>query len=925
MSTSVYYKDAKLIDVNNNTKTLLTAGKYLEDDVTLTDNTLVPSGTSYITENGTYDITSFASANVSVSSGQTYTATISGSGDAHYCFVKYNNITYAADGNTFSYKAGDTLTIRASGQRAGGEIWINSNRVAYDFNVAATYTYTLPAHDINIDISYLSYGYIYIKGETISITSNGAYDVDPYAIASVNVPIPSGYIQPIGTSTIIENGIYDVTDYASASVNVPLPSGHDAVLLNAGTYNTTMPMYTYVSYNGTRYYTNEDTFNFNEGDTIQTLMYGIGGNSNVYLNNTLIGSGMTVSFSAPSYPLTVYFSNGDGIHFNKAYPSGTLSITSNGTYSVYGYSSADVNVVPTYTATITKGSPVGISVYYNNTLYSSTGSTFTYSPGDNLSVYIYQFNSKYSTTELLINGETVVKNTDGTTINYNYSLPAANINLSYNYGFNPYNQLHIAEQIIPSNTLTGLSYGICNVYGYSSVDTKYGELAIYKTLADGYDIVMTGSTSYTSTDAINYCNSLTSISANQFIHRNFVPSGATFENVTNIGAKAFASVYYGVVSGDYKGSLTYSFPNVSIIGSMAFLSNFFIRSIYANNCSLIGSYAFCDCRSLKTISFPNCSSIDAGAFDCCSLLSEANFPVCQTIGSYGFRSCYSLSSISFPNCSFIETSAFHNCSTLTTASFPECSDVGNSAFYNCTRLATVYFPSCTIIRNYTFTNCKSLTTVNFPSCTKIFTGGFSDCTNLTTANFSNCQDLATGVFYHCSALTTISFPVCSVIGYQTFQGCISLTSINFPECVSISASAFAFCSALTTISFSKCSVIGVSAFASCFNLTTVNFPSCTTISSGAFYGCSNLTTISLPICTDMQSSVFRNCYNLISLYLDQVSAVPNFGTNMFYSTPISTYSTVAGRYGSIFVPSSLYASFTTAISWSAYSARMVSV
>lgn len=41
MSTTVTYKDNTLTTVNNNTKTLKTAGKYMEGDVTLVDVTEV--------------------------------------------------------------------------------------------------------------------------------------------------------------------------------------------------------------------------------------------------------------------------------------------------------------------------------------------------------------------------------------------------------------------------------------------------------------------------------------------------------------------------------------------------------------------------------------------------------------------------------------------------------------------------------------------------------------------------------------------------------------------------------------------------------------------------------------------------------------------------------------------------------------------
>ena len=73
MSATVKYKGNTIATLSTNTsKTLKTQGKYCENDIiveNVQDGGTTPSGTLSITSNGTYDVTSKASASVAVRNG----------------------------------------------------------------------------------------------------------------------------------------------------------------------------------------------------------------------------------------------------------------------------------------------------------------------------------------------------------------------------------------------------------------------------------------------------------------------------------------------------------------------------------------------------------------------------------------------------------------------------------------------------------------------------------------------------------------------------------------------------------------------------------------------------------------------------------------------------------------------------------------
>lgn len=137
--------------------------------------------------------------------------------------------------------------------------------------------------------------------------------------------------------------------------------------------------------------------------------------------------------------------------------------------------------------------------------------------------------------------------------------------------------------------------------------------------------------------------------------------------------------------------------------------------------------------------------------------------------------------------------------------------------------------------------------------------------------------------------------------------------------------AFAYCTLLAGVDLPAVTLISSTAFYSCSRLASVSVPACSTVGVNAFAYCSALRTISLPACVNLATGAFLKCYRLVSLYLLGSSVCTLSASTAFSSTPIGGYTTTTGHLGSIFVPSSMLASYKTQPNWSFFSARFVGV
>ena len=437
----------------------------------------------------------------------------------------------------------------------------------------------------------------------------------------------------------------------------------------------------------------------------------------------------------------------------------------------------------------------------------------------------------------------------------------------------------------PTGTLNITSNGTFDVKNYASasVSVAGGEYyEVYRSLAN-HSTITNNITSIS-----EYLGALSNILERQFEGQRF--SGEfVFSNAKTIQQYGFGNAYTNGFT-PFNKNADFVFPICSIIsnGAFAFYKAPFTITLSSTSAITIGSSAFLS-ASITSISVPYCSDIQQYAFASCSSLAGIVASRASKVGQYAFYQCFNLSVANVSGAAVIGSYAFYQCSALTEIQLPVCTSIDICAFQFCSNLSSVSAPSCSYIWSSAFQSCISLQTIYAPNCVSLYTSAFYSCPMLSTIHLSQCLYLQVGVFRHCS----------------------SLTDVSLPECMSIGAYAFANCVALESIRFLKISVgsgnIGSSTFMSCTSLKTVILSQS---GAGQMY-CGGY--------------MFSGCFNLLSLYL-LCSSMASFGTLMFNSTPISSYTTsTGGIYGSIYVPASLYDTYVNNTSWKPYSARFVSL
>ena len=618
-----------------------------------------------------------------------YVATITRTGSYRYCGVTYDGVNFPHDSiNTFLFSSGDVLEITSGANLGGAKIYIDGVLVANSGQDASvTYNYSLPANCINILMEEGNSSKVYVTTPTLAITENGTYNVGDYGKAEVNVPSGGRYVVTIsGTG-----------DSGSC----------------------------FVKHNDTYYYTNGDTFTYAIGDTL-TCWVSYGDSNRLYVDDIVVAGGYGKSvtnylYTLPAGGIGIEMSKSPGESYIKITTNEpTISITSNGTYDVYEYSKAEVNVPSSggndFIITLTKNASTrkwepDYTFAEAKAAYDA-GKNIAFTTGSNMAVqWRYdstEFYFAYGVAEMFSEAST-----HGYTWRY-YEFSANGVELSYQ----------------------GKEYSTSNATAVPA-DVASGKV-FYN--ADGYQVGTASGGS--DEDYIAMIERTTAVTS--------LPS-----TVTKIGDYAF---YYCD-----KLALTSLPSGVTRIGDRAFFNctKLALTSL-PSGVTYIGVYAFYYCTNISLSSLPSgITTISTSAFQHChNALTLSSLPSELTrIEGYAFNHCYGITVSAIPDgVTYIGTGAFRACESITSIS---CNGVittlGESAFLG----DTTTHPSQIIHANFPNMAVSSLggvfgSSTNANACRLLEDIDIGNTAGLGNYAFMNCYKLQTLILRKSDAICTLA-------------------------------------------------------------------------------------------------------------------------------------------------------------------------
>ena len=609
-------------------------------------------------------------------------------------------------------------------------------------------------------------------------------------------------------------------------------------------------------------------------------------------------------------------------------PTGTSTITSNGTFDVGQYASASVSVVPNLTSkTVNPSSEVQVVEPYDwlcNVRNTITASSRSIGQQDNAQVDFSPVTSLTQNEEYLLRGKINITDSNGNILEY-YDVNttfifgssfqtivtndsnayiskirvnerttgglqfAINVQKAATFGYEfdlkvytaDYDALEavtvnpvslIDKTVTPSGKkqLVGPGDTICVFSGTISGTTSRssGNTNSLQLSKDRVTVEWTDGNTYRIVGQVDVIDSSSNVIETYNVDTTFVLSTVAQTIISNDADAYFSQfqIYQSSIGGTYL-VLKYFCQKTATYG---FKANFTVFDI--------SEYAGLNIVTVNPVPSDYWSQTAVNSFIQGQFSGTSGYYENSNVSYIGSGAFFTkpIQSVYFPNVTSIYDYAFASCASLTTVSFPLCSYIWPSAFYRCIHLESAMFSLVKTVSQYAFQGCSNLTTVSLPICSQIGYGAFSSCSVLNSVYAPSCKTIGGSCFGGCSSLATISLPQCQSIGDYAFISCRSLSSIYVPECLSINQYAFYKCSALSQISLPKCTTLGGYAFSDC-GLTTISLPLCTSITGGSAFGnCKSLSQAYLSILSSLQFSTFAGCNALTDVSLPNCQIISGY-------------------------------------------------